>query len=548
MKRDEPTETEVEIYGKIFVALDHIEGCKEFAALIPEVRTNLVYAKPNPQRPEDVLAIEGRITVINGMPHAAGKPKLGASSHMARLIIEINKVDPSIRAGINFACNPNLIKWLEDYCEKKGLVFSVIDRTKEPEKIKEIEGASMPWKVKEAIRAAGGRVPDVFYEAGAVGKEDLTVLVGKDPIEVAKKICEIARLYAKSVQPSPKVGKIDLEIFTNFLLKRLGNKDETVIVPPLTGVDSAVIELDKERVLVIAEDPIFSIPKQPLEMFGWYTVHIGASDVAVMGVKPRYMLYTLLMPPTTSQEDFKTIVDSVHNTAVELEIAIVGGHTGYYPGFASPTIGGITVFAITDKNSYVTPAGAKPEDDVILTKGPAIETAGILSVLREEELLENYSKSLVEKAKALCKQMTVVKDSLTAMEAGGVTAMHDATEGGVIGGLFEIANASGRGMKIDEASFIYPEEVKMVCEAFKIDPIAAIAEGSLLITAKTTHSKEIIRRLKKANINASIIGKVTDDPRTKIIKRLNGSTIPLEIPEQDPFWPVFFEGVEREQT
>jgi hydrogenase maturation factor len=344
------------------------------------------------------------------------------------------------------------------------------------------------------------------------------------------------------------VGKIDLEIFTNFLLKRLGNKDETVIVPPLTGVDSAVIEIDRERVLVIAEDPIFSIPKQPLEMFGWYTVHIGASDVAVMGVKPRYMLYTLLMPPTTSQEDFKTIVDSIHNTAVELEIAIVGGHTGYYPGFASPTIGGITVFAITDKNGYVTPAGAKPDDDVILTKGPAIETAGILSVLREEELLEKYPKSLVEKAKALCKQMTVVKDSLTAMEAGGVTAMHDATEGGVIGGLFEIANASGAGMETDEAAFVYPEEVKMVCEAFNIDPVAAIAEGSLLITARPTYSKEIIRKLKKANINSSIIGKVTDKPKTRIIKRLDGSVVPLEIPEQDPFWPVFFEGVEREQT
>jgi hydrogenase maturation factor len=116
------------------------------------------------------------------------------------------------------------------------------------------------------------------------------------------------------------------------------------------------------------------------------------------------------------------------------------------------------------------------------------------------------------------------------------------------GGLFEIANASGTGMEIDEASFVYPKEVKMVCEAFNIDPIAAIAEGSLLITAKPTHSKEIIRRLKKANINASIIGKVTGEPKTRIIKRLDGSVIPLEIPEQDPFWPVFFEGVEKEQN
>ncbi|MGB2698075.1 MAG: AIR synthase family protein [Candidatus Zixiibacteriota bacterium] len=345
-----------------------------------------------------------------------------------------------------------------------------------------------------------------------------------------------------------KVGKIDLNTFTTFLLQRLGKKDKRVIVPPLTGVDAAVIDIGNDKVLVIAEDPIFSIPKQPLEMFGWYTVHIGASDVAVMGVKPAYMTYTLLMPPETSDQDFRIIVDSIHQTALELEIAIVGGHTGYYPGFAAPTIGGITVFAITDKDKYVTPANAKPGDDVILTKGPAIETAGILSVLREKELKDKYSRSLVEKAKALCKQMTVVKDALTAMEIGGVTAMHDATEGGVIGGLFEIANASGVGMEVEEGSFIYPEEVKMVCQAFNIDPIAAIAEGSLLITARPTHSRKIIEKLKEIHIDASIIGKVIGDRETRIIRRLDGRVTQLAIPDQDPFWPVFFEGIEESKT
>ncbi|MCJ7443288.1 MAG: AIR synthase-related protein, partial [Methanotrichaceae archaeon] len=264
-----------------------------------------------------------------------------------------------------------------------------------------------------------------------------------------------------------------------------------------------------------------------------------------MGVKPRYMTYTLLMPPETLDEDFKAIVNAIHRAALELDIAIVGGHTGYYPGFAAPTIGGITVFAIADKGSYVTPAGAKPGDEVILTKGPAIETAGILAVIREKELLETYPSSLVEKAKALCKQMTVVKDALIAADSGGVTAMHDATEGGVIGGLFEIANASGVGMLIDESLFVYPEEVKIVCEAFKIDPVAAIAEGSLLITARPTHSEDILRKLRAEGITASVIGKVTEDLKARTLKRLDGSIVPLEIPKQDPFWPVFFEGLSK---
>ncbi|MDH5384961.1 MAG: AIR synthase family protein [Candidatus Aminicenantes bacterium] len=349
--------------------------------------------------------------------------------------------------------------------------------------------------------------------------------------------------YRPSNQNKKKIGKIDFNTFTKFLLQRLGHKDKSVIVPPLTGVDAGIVDIGNDKVLVIAEDPIFTIPKLPLEMFGWYTVHIGASDVAVMGVKPRYMTYTLLMPPETSDRDFRIIVDSIHRTATELEIAIVGGHTGYYPGFAAPTIGGITVFAISEKNSYVTPAGAQPGDDVILTKGPAIETAAILSVVREKELLKDYPSDLVEKAKSLSKQMTVVKDALTAMEAGGVTAMHDATEGGVLGGLFEIANASSVGMEIDESLFVYPDEVRVVCETFGIDPVAAIAEGSLLITVRRDYSKKVLQQLKDEGINASIIGEVTVDPLKRNLKRVDGTSVPLSIPEQDPFWPAFFEGL-----
>jgi hydrogenase expression/formation protein HypE len=342
-----------------------------------------------------------------------------------------------------------------------------------------------------------------------------------------------------------KIGKIDDATFRALILRRLGKKDPTVLVPPQAGVDAGVIDLGGGKVLVVAEDPIFTMPRLPLEMFGWFTVHIGASDVAVMGVKPRYMTYSLLLPPETGREDFKAIVDSIHKTALDLGIAIVGGHTGFYPGFAAPTIGGITVFAVARKGDYVTPAGAKPGDDILLTKGPAIETAGLLAALREEELLKGHPQALVERAKSLCFQMSVVADALTAKAAGGVTAMHDATEGGVVGGLFEIAAASRVGMETDERLFIYPDEVRMVCETFGIDPVSAIAEGSLIITARPGASDGIIARLKRKRIPASVIGRVVANPRRRILKRRDGRIVPLAIPGQDPFWPAFFEGLNK---
>ncbi|MCK9581586.1 MAG: phosphomethylpyrimidine kinase, partial [Methanoregula sp.] len=161
----------IDMHGKMALALEELEHCREFAEIIPEVRSNLVFARESAKTRQDVLAVDGRITVVGGMPHASGKTVFGASSHMARLIIEYRKYDPSVRAGIDFSNNPDFARWLEQYCTKNGWAFSVIDRRNEPEEIKEAEGASMPWKVKEAIRAAGSRPPKIFYETGAIGKE-----------------------------------------------------------------------------------------------------------------------------------------------------------------------------------------------------------------------------------------------------------------------------------------------------------------------------------------------------------------------------------------
>ena len=532
-----------EIIGRLCRALEIIEGCREFAALIPEVRTNLVYAAAEAAGPGDVAGIEGRITAAGGMPRGSGRPRFGASSHMARLIIEVRKRDPDLRAGINFASTPRLAAWLEEYCRQKRWPFGVIDRSIEPADARDAEGGSMPWKVSEAIRAAGGTVPLIFYETGAVGKEPVSVLVGRDPVEVAGEACRIARSWAAAAGLTAKVGKVDDETFRSVLLHRLGKPSEAILVAPAPGMDAAVIDAGGGKVLIVAEDPIFSIPGQPLDMFGWYAVHIGASDVAVFGVRPRFMTYSLLLPPGTPDGDLRTIVDSIHAAALELDLSIVGGHTGFYPGFASPTIGGITVFSLADRDAFITPAGARAGDHVILTKGPAVETVGILSVLRESELRGKYPPSVIEMAKSRCRQMTVVKDALTAMGAGGVTAMHDATEGGVMGGLFEIAQASGLGMEIDETRFIYAEDIAMIRDAFGIDPVMAIAEGSLLLTAGPDRSGNVIGKLGEAGIPASVIGTVTADPARRVLKRLDGSVVPLKIPSQDPFWPAFFEAL-----
>lgn len=345
-----------------------------------------------------------------------------------------------------------------------------------------------------------------------------------------------------------KIGKIDLRTFEQFLLQRLGKPDSRLIVPPLTGVDAAVIKVNADQVLILAEDPIFPMPGKGYEDFGYYTVHIGASDVAVMGVKPEFISYTLLMPPNTKDSEFQQIVDSIHTAALELGMTIVGGHTGYYPAVTVPTIGGITVFSFAREGEYVTPRGAKVGDAVIVTKGPAVETVGILATLYEEELSHTFTPDFIERAKGYMKKMSVVTDALTAMEAGGVHGMHDATEGGVLGGLFEVANASGVGMWIEESSFVWTEEIEGICRYFQIDPLLAIAEGTLIIVCESRAASEILEALKQKEIPASIVGEVRKPSEGQKIKRRNGTIEALRIPDQDPFWPCFFKGLSRGGT
>lgn len=190
----------IDMIGRLYLGLEQIEECMEFSALIPEVRTNFVYASKESTTPEDILAVDGRISVVDGFPKAIGKIKFGASGYMAHLLLEIRKKDSEIRSIIDFANNPDIAEFLKVYCKEKRWDFSVVDRRFEPENLKDMEGEAISWKVEEAIRAAGGKMPTVFYETGAVGKEPVSILVGKDPLEVAEKMCELARSYHESRQ------------------------------------------------------------------------------------------------------------------------------------------------------------------------------------------------------------------------------------------------------------------------------------------------------------------------------------------------------------
>ena len=195
-------------------AVEIIQNSEKFAALIPEVRSNIVMAKENAKDVNDIAGIPGRITILNGKPRAFVEPEFGVSSHMARLVLSMMKYDSSKRSAMNIKYNPKII----EICEKLGLKVSFYDRNDEPEDIRQVEGGTIPWGVETAIKRIGD-IPDIIYHRGAWGKEPSITLIGTSAVDVAKMAVCIARIF--STEKSYKV------LFTPPSLKSKSKSSDT---------------------------------------------------------------------------------------------------------------------------------------------------------------------------------------------------------------------------------------------------------------------------------------------------------------------------------
>jgi len=340
----------------------------------------------------------------------------------------------------------------------------------------------------------------------------------------------------------PAIGKISVDIFDQVIHPRLGRKRSEILVGPQNGVDVGIASLGNGKVMVTTTDPIFVVPPYGWKRSAWFAVHILASDAATSGIAPDYITMDLNLPLSMTREDFEALWTAMHEACDELGMAVLTGHTGRYEGCEYPMVGGATVIGIGDEDAYVAPTMARPGDRVIVTKGAAIEAAGLFAVTYPQLLAEAHGEAFAREAEEVFWQMSVVEDALTAVEVGvrdeGVTSMHDATECGVWGGLFEVANASGVGMVLDREAVILQPHVKTICEHFDIDPYISISEGTLLVTVRPHKAGEVVARLADKGIAATEVGEVLDaEAGIKVVE--DGQERELVHPQVDPFWAAF---------
>jgi len=300
--------------------------------------------------------------------------------------------------------------------------------------------------------------------------------------------------------------------FMESVYSNLGRPSKRVVVGPGWGLDNAVVSVGKGRVLIVTVDPVSVIPEFGMELSGWLSVHLIASDFTASGVDPEFATFTYNFPRAMSEAQKKEFVRAVGFECKKLGVAIVGGNTGTYPGAGFTVIGTGSMFGTARDSKYVTPSMGQSGDAVLMTKQPAIEAVGSLALSFPGFLDEKVGRKTSAKARAVMAKCTTVEDARAARKVGlgdgALTSMHDATEGGVLGGLEEMARASHHAFEVDTGEIPVDETTTQVCSSFGLDPLTTMGEGALLLTCCPGAVSDLKKLMSRAKIPVTEIGTV----------------------------------------
>jgi hydrogenase maturation factor len=321
-----------------------------------------------------------------------------------------------------------------------------------------------------------------------------------------------------------KLGKLTPGELQSIVFPRRGVSRPDVLVRAGIGLDCAILDLGGENA-VLSSDPITGAGTDA----GWLAVHVGCNDVATAGARPVGVLLTLLLSPASPLDDARTLMSDAQRAAEELGVEIVGGHSEITACVHTSVIVATAIGRVSP-GQYVTPAGTCPGDALLLTKAAGLEGTAILAADRAEYLTGRVDPDLVVRGRTFVREISIVPEALAAAGAG-VTAMHDVTEGGVLGALAELSLAANVGLEVDLDRVPVRLETRAICDAFDVDPLALVSSGSLLIA--TSRGDEVTAAIRKIGRDVTDIGRVCDG--LSHVRR-GGVANLLVPPERDALW------------
>lgn len=323
-----------------------------------------------------------------------------------------------------------------------------------------------------------------------------------------------------------KIGKVPENVLKRSILKQIKTKRPEVLVGAGVGEDCAAIALEEDEVIVLSTDPITGTTQD----IGKWAVTISANDIASSGAEVIGMLVCAMLPPDIQEQEIKKVMEQIAASCEELKIQVVGGHTEITDAVTRPVLT-LTGIGKVHKDRLLATGSAKPGQDVVITKWIGLEGTAILAKEREQNLLEKFPRHLIDEAKDYEKLMSVIPEAAIAMESN-VSAMHDITEGGVFGALWEMAESAGVGLTVDLKKLPIKQTTVEICNYFDINPYELMSSGSMLIV--TDNGYDLVRELEREHIHGTVVGKITDSNDRIVI---NGEeTRFLEPPKTDELY------------
>ena len=316
-----------------------------------------------------------------------------------------------------------------------------------------------------------------------------------------------------------KVGKIPETVLKRSVFKQIRHRREEVLVRPGVGLDCAALAVGEGEAIVLSTDPITSTANN----IGDLAIHITANDIAVSGAEMIGVMLTIIMPEKGRESDLRLMMQKIEACCASLNIEVMGGQI-------IVTVTGVGKIA---KEKLSNPQRMREGQEIVMTKWAGLEGTAIIANEKKEELCTRYTSEFIEGASELIKHISIVKEAKIASEHNAIM-MHDVTEGGIFGALWEVGAAGGVGMEIDLTKIPMKQETVEICEFFDINPYLLISSGSLLVV--TERANELITHLEREGIPATIIGRITDNNERIVVNDYERRY--LEPPKADQLYKV----------
>lgn len=338
------------------------------------------------------------------------------------------------------------------------------------------------------------------------------------------------------------MGKLDEKFIKEVIAINNGFFRPNVIAPSY-GLDTSIIDLSTSLAMAVASDPLSYIPALGAELSAWLSIQLVANDIATTSLSPQYGQLVLNLPDNMTEEDLKEYWYYIDSFAKDIGVSITGGHTGWAQGNSSTIAGGITLWAVGKANTMLMSSMVSPRETLLMTKSAAISSSAILAAV-----FPNYSATYLTtldlaKMKDEIWNISVLKEASIVRQLNAVntivTAMHDVTEGGVLGAIYEMCIASKVGVEVYANKIVVESYIQKLCSIFALDPLRSIGAGSMLISCQTDHKAEVIAAMEAHDIRCTEIGIFTHAAHGLHIYNNNNLKEDLNNNEQDPYWAVF---------